>query len=251
MKTIDALNMPYRDLNSLISETAEIDKDITLNNVYGQRYIGRGLSKQVKIKICGTPGNDMAAYMDGAELEIFGNAQDAVGNTMNDGKIIIHGSCGDTAGYAMRGGEIYVKGNVGYRVGIHMKEYKDMKPVIVVGGRAGDFLGEYMAGGAIILIGIDMGKDESLSGRFCGTGIHGGAIYLNCQTEKYKLGKEAVKVKLEDEDKLFLQKHIDAYSKHFKRDLGRIKPESFTKYCAVNKNPYKNMYYSLLNIKYK
>ncbi|MDR2425940.1 MAG: hypothetical protein LBD46_01960 [Endomicrobium sp.] len=242
MKTIDALNMHYRDLNNLISETSEIDKNITLNNVYGQRYIGRGLAKKVKLKIYGTPGNDMAAYMDGAELEIFSNAQDAVGNTMNDGKIIIHGNCGDTAGYSMRGGEIYVEGNVGYRVGIHMKEYREMKPVIVIGGKAGDFLGEYMAGGAIILLGINLKKDEDLTGRFCGTGMHGGTIYLNGKTEKYKLGKEAVKVKLNEEDKAFLKKYIDLYSKYFKRDLKSLKIESFIKYAAVNKNPYKNMY---------
>ena len=42
----------------------------------------------------------------------------------------------------MRGGEIFIKGDVGYRVGIHMKAYLDHQPKIVVGGKAGDFLGE-------------------------------------------------------------------------------------------------------------
>lgn len=43
----------------------------------------------------------------------------------------------------MRGGAIYVQGNAGYRAGVHMKAYGDRLPMIVIGGRAGSFLGEY------------------------------------------------------------------------------------------------------------
>lgn len=49
----------------------------------------------------------------------------------------------DATGYAMRGGKIFVRGNAGYRAGIHMKAYKDKTPVLVIGGKAGSFLGEY------------------------------------------------------------------------------------------------------------
>ncbi|MDR3112199.1 MAG: hypothetical protein LBU55_03400 [Elusimicrobiota bacterium] len=242
MKTIDASNMYYRQLNELVDDAIKVDKTISLKNVFGQRYIGRGLPEKVQVKIYGIPGNDAAAYMDGAELEIFGNAQDAVGNTMNFGQITIHGNCGDTLGYAMRGGQIYVKGNVGYRVGIHMKEYKEMKPVIVVGGKAGDFLGEYMAGGAIIVLGLNLLKDEEIIGNFCATGMHGGVVYLNGHPNKYHFGKEAVKIDLNDNDIKFLKNHIDFYAKSFKQELSKIKIENFSKYAAINKNPYANMY---------
>ena len=46
------------------------------------------------------------------------------------------------------------RGNAGYRVGIHMKAYEDHRPVIVIGGKAGDYLGEYQAGGVLIVLGI-------------------------------------------------------------------------------------------------
>ena len=82
----------------------------------------RGHGKR-KLSIHGIPGNALGAYLNGAEIKVFGNAQDAVGDTMNAGTILIHGSIGDTAGYAMRGGKIYVRGSAGYRAGIHMKEY--------------------------------------------------------------------------------------------------------------------------------
>mgnify|MGYP002508793462 CR=1 FL=1 len=57
-------------------------------------------------------------------------------------------------GYAMRGGKIFVKGNAGYRAGIHMKAYEEKKPVMVIGGTAGSFLGEYQAGGVIVVLGL-------------------------------------------------------------------------------------------------
>jgi glutamate synthase domain-containing protein 3 len=75
---------------------------------------------------------------------------------MDEGKIVIHGHAGDIAGYSMRGGSIFIRDDVGYRVGIHMKEYQDKVPAIVVGGTAQDFLGEYMAGGVLVVLGLTL-----------------------------------------------------------------------------------------------
>ncbi|MDD2523520.1 MAG: hypothetical protein WCS83_03555 [Endomicrobiia bacterium] len=230
-----------RDLNKEIKEKALAYDTITLKNVFGQRYIGCGISEKVKIIIEGVPGNDLAAYMDGPEIEVLSNAQDAIGNTMNKGRIIVHGSCGDTAGYAMRGGEIFIRDNVGYRVGIHMKEYLDMKPVIVVGGVAGDFLGEYMAGGIIIVLGLGLSKGEELTGKFCGTGMHGGIMYINGIIPKHKLGKEVRKVDMEKSDLDTLAKYVKQYKQYFKY-TETIDINKFSKYMTLNKNPYNNMY---------
>ena len=52
----------------------------------------------------------------------------------------------------------YLRDDVGYRAGIHMKEYGDKKPVLVIGGTAQDFFGEYMAGGIVILLGLNLKK---------------------------------------------------------------------------------------------
>ena len=79
----------------------------------------------------------------------------------------------------MRGGKILVRGNVGYRCGIHMKAYGENKPAIVIGGRAGSFLGEYQAGGTLVVLGLHT-DGRPIVGNFCGTGMHGGEIYLRC-----------------------------------------------------------------------
>ncbi len=119
----------------------------------------------------------MGAYLNGAEIVVYGNAQDATGDTMNAGSIVIHGSSGDATGYSMRGGEIMIKGNAGYRAGIHMKSYENTCPVMVIGGAAGSFLGEYQAGGHIIVLGLGS-EDRAPFGYYCGTGMHGGKMFI-------------------------------------------------------------------------
>ena len=120
-----------------------------------------------------------------------GDAQDAVGDTMNAGRIIVHGSIGDAAGYAMRGGELYIEGNAGYRAGIHMKAYGDKLPVMVIGGRAGSFLGEYQAGGVIIVLGLTESSRPIVSNFPC-TGMHGGRLFLRSDCKNILLPGQVV-----------------------------------------------------------
>lgn len=170
---IFAGGMHYSALNAAVRASQE--NNIEIMNCVGQRYIGAGLSER-HIFIHGTPGNALGAYLNGAEVRIDGNVQEATGDTMNAGVIEVHGSAGDATGYAMRGGKIFIEGDVGYRCGIHMKAYRDNKPAIVIGGKAGSFLGEYLAGGTIVVLGGD--GDEQTVGNFCGTGMHGGEIWV-------------------------------------------------------------------------
>jgi glutamate synthase domain-containing protein 3 len=231
-------DMDYTKMNTLIKESA--DKDIILDNVLGQRYIGCGLSDK-NITVNGTSGNAMGAYMNGANVTVFGNAQDATGDTMNNGKIVIHGNCGDTTAYGMRGGEIFIKGNAGYRVGIHMKQYKEMRPVIIVGGKSGDFLGEYLAGGIIIVLGIGF-EDTIPVGSFCGTGMHGGAIFIRSDKVPADLPSQVNVTEPTEEDTKLLHSYINEYSKLFNEDAAKLSNSKFIKLSANTKNPYKQLY---------
>ncbi|MFQ5826355.1 MAG: hypothetical protein ACE5IA_03265, partial [Dehalococcoidia bacterium] len=175
--SIDARGVYYRDLNARLRDAVGAGaRHIELHNVYGQRYIGTDLEGPVEIDIYGTPGNDLGSFMDGPRIVVHGNAQDGCGNTMNEGEIIIHGHAGDILGLSARGGRVFVRDDVGYRAGIHMKEYGEKKPLVVIGGTAQDFLGEYMAGGVLVLLGLNLKDGESHRASFIGTGMHGGAI---------------------------------------------------------------------------
>lgn len=243
MVTIDAGGIHYRRLNEMIKKAlAGGAGEILLKNVNGQRYIGDGISGKQKIVIEGTPGNDLAAYMDGLEILVKGNAQDGVGNTMNAGRVIIHGNAGDVIGYGMRGGELFIKGDVGYRVGIHMKAYKEKRPLIVVGGRAGAFFGEYMAGGIMFLLGLNLEPGEEIVGNFCGTGMHGGVIYIRGEVQPFKLGKEVKVVELGREDEQVIRNCIEQFAGYFGKDASKILAKPFSKLIPFNTRPYGNLY---------
>ena len=160
----------FAEANEIVRDALTRTDEVEIDRAFAQRYLGCALPAGKRLKIHGVPGNDMACYMDGGTIEVFGNAQDQIGNTMNDGCIVVHGRCGDAAGYGMRGGQIFVRDGCGWRVGIHMKQFQGKCPAIVIGGDAGNFLGEYLAGGIIVLLGEP--------GAYLATGMHGGTIYL-------------------------------------------------------------------------
>ena len=143
----------FQEANAAVRAALAEADTVCIVEAYAQRYLGCTLPADKRLEIHGTPGNDLACYMDGGEVEVFGSAQDQTANTMNAGTVVVHGRVGDAAGYAMRGGELIVRDGCGWRGGINMKQYGGKCPVIVIGGDAGNFLGEYMAGGIIVLIG--------------------------------------------------------------------------------------------------
>jgi glutamate synthase domain-containing protein 3 len=241
MVTIDARGTHYRALNQRIRQSLEDGAtDILLKNVNGQRYIADALRGSCRFTIEGVPGNDLAAFMDGPEVVVRGNAQDAAANTMNGGTIIIHGNSGDTLGYAMRGGEVFVQGNVGYRVGIHMKEYKEQIPLIVAGGTAGDFLGEYMAGGVIVVLGEPDGQE--VVGHYTGTGMHGGVMFVRGDVPDWKLGREVVKSIPDTDDCRFLEQILSRFRGYFGHTATTAEPGAFTRLSPRGTRPYGNLY---------
>ncbi len=232
----------YNELNNSIKAIAEKPGEIVVHEVYGQRYMGCGLKTHTKLTVHGTLGNDSACYMDGATVEVFGNAQDGIANTMNDGRLIVHGNCGDIMGYAMRGGEVFIEGYVGYRSGIHMKEYMDKVPLIVVGAKGGDFLGEYMAGGRIVVLGLGLAEGELSAGKFFGTGMHGGKMFIRGSVNEALMGREIAQSPLDAEDEAFLKGVIKRYTDYFGADVSSVQISDFKKYQPKSKRPYGNMY---------
>ncbi|WP_147821424.1 hypothetical protein [Salidesulfovibrio onnuriiensis] len=242
--TLDAKGVYYKQFNETIREKVrEGYTDFTLSNVNGQRYIGTALEGDLTFTVEGVPGQDMASFMRGPYIRVKANGQDGIGNTMDDGKVVVEGMVGDVAGYAMRGGRIYIKGDVGYRVGIHMKAYMDHQPIIVVGGKAGDFLGEYMAGGIILLLGMFSGKpDAPLSGRSLGTGMHGGVIYVRGEVPEHQLGPGLHSQPVDSDDLKAIKAIVKDYAKELDLNADEILSEGFTKIRPFSHRPYGNLY---------
>ena len=238
---IDAEGLYYKDLNCLLRAVSSSGaKKAEIRGVCGQRYIGTDLDSTLQIDIYGTPGNDLGAFMNGPQLFVHGNAQDACGTTMNDGLIVVHGCAGDLTGHSMRGGKIFIRDGVGYRVGIHMKEYQNKKPTMVIGGVAQDFFGEYMAGGVALVLGLNMEDGKKCVARFVGTGMHGGVMYTRGDIFKVS---EGVKVaKAGKRDIRVIEGLVREFCGYFGNDYAVVMGKQFYSITPLSKRPYEKLY---------
>ncbi|HOT94254.1 MAG TPA: hypothetical protein PK089_03590 [Methanoregulaceae archaeon] len=239
---IDAAGMHYTPLNREIrAAVAAGARRIRLENVLGQRFIANGVRGDVEILVHGVPGGDLGMFMSGPRIEVFGNAEHAPGNTMDGGEIVIHGSAGDAVGHSMRGGRIFVEGAIGYRGGIHMKEYEKKRPVLVIGESARAFLGEYMAGGTVLVLARHGGP--AVAERGLGSGIHGGEIILRGGIDPVHLGVGASQVALSDDDWARVLALVREYARRFGIDPAPLeRREEYTRVVPASARPFAGKY---------
>jgi len=239
---INAKDMPYQVLNQRVRAlVASGEKDIILDNVLGQRFIADGIrGDDVTITVNGVPGGDLAMFMSGPTVIVNGNADHAPGNTMDNGKVIIHGSAGDAVAHSMRGGRVYVRDNIGYRGGINMKEYQEKRPILVVGGSARAFLGEYMAGGLVIVLGVD--GVTPVSERGVGSGMHGGEIIVRGRIDPTCLGGGAEQKKLTEDEKKAIRPILEDFVRTFTIDPDPVFTAEYSKIVPASKRPFASKY---------
>jgi len=244
VQTIDAAGMHFRDLNRTVrGYVAAGAKHLVLNNVRGQRFIADGLQgKELLLEIHGVPGGGLAAFMDGPTVIVYGNGQDTVGNTMNGGAVVIHGSAGDALGYGMRGGSLLVRDNAGYRVGIHMKAYKTQVPAMVIGGCVGDFFGEYMAGGLLVVLGLNRLPGQPLVGGYLASGIHGGEIYLRATPDELPHMPYLAIQPIENDGLKPISAIVKQYTEAFGGSVEEILAGSFTRLSPISHRPFAAKY---------
>jgi len=238
---IDAAEMDYTTLNRKIrSAAAGGVSEVILDHVLGQRFIADGLRGTVRLIINGVPGGDLGMFMSGPTCIVHGNADHAPGNTMDGGMIVIHGSAGDAVAHSMRGGKVLVRDDIGYRGGIHMKEYQEKSPVLMVGGNARAYLGEYMAGGLIIVFGI--GGGAAVTERGIGSGIHGGEIYIRGPVEDRLLGVGAKKKPFGAAERKRIAPFVQEFASHFDMDGKALLDGDYTRIGPASARPFASKY---------
>ncbi|MEJ2772171.1 MULTISPECIES: class II glutamine amidotransferase [unclassified Stygiolobus] len=197
---IDAKNVNYNELNRLIASVVKNEgkKEVTVANVMGHRFIGISFKRLgingVRVNLYGVVGNSMANLNEDNEFYVYGNVADDCCDTMHGGKVVIYGDARDVLAQTLQNGKVFVKGNAGNRVGIQMREYKDRRPYLVIGGMVDDYLGEYMAGGVIVVLGTNVRREPV--GNFVGTGMVGGRIYIRGKVSPSKIGLQPPKVEV-------------------------------------------------------
>ncbi len=239
----DAKGLHYRDLNEQLHSAVDAgEKRLSVENVNGHRYIGTGMNTECEIELTGTPGNDLGAFMNGPRITVWGNAQDVLGNTMSGGRIAVHGHAGDLLAHSLRGGTLLVRGNAGYRVGIHMKAFGDRVARVVVGGKVGDYAGEYMSGGVLVVLGLVSDAGGHITGNYLGTGMHGGEIYVRGEVADEQLGKEAGRAEIADTDWEQLSTLLAEFAAEFDVAPAQFKRKDFVRLVPTTHRPYGTLY---------
>ena len=179
-------------------------------------------------------------FMSGPTIIVHGNADHAPGNTMDNGRIVIHGSAGDAVAHSMRGGRVYVRDNIGYRGGIHMKQYMNKRPILIVGGAARAFLGEYMAGGLLIVLGLT-------GSLLLKNGVS--EVVFTVERSSYVvrwiltyLGVGAKQTPATDEEKAMITPFIEDFAQVFGIDAKALISSGYTRISPASARPFANKY---------
>ncbi len=128
---------------------------------YGHHGIGGRLWKAgaepLAIRVTGHSGQRLGAMgFPNTRIEALGPASDDVGWLNAGADIVVKGHAGNGTANAMAQGRVYVAGSIGAR-GMTMTKQNPRfsPPQLWVLGSAGDYFGEFMAGGVAVICGIE------------------------------------------------------------------------------------------------
>jgi NADPH-dependent glutamate synthase beta subunit-like oxidoreductase/glutamate synthase domain-containing protein 3/NAD-dependent dihydropyrimidine dehydrogenase PreA subunit len=151
---------------------------------FGQHGIGgrlwRAGEESVHIRITGHPGQRVGSMgFPGTVIEVQGPASDDVGWLNAGAEIVVHGNAGNGVGNAMAQGAIFVAGNIGAR-GMTMTKQNPRfdPPELWVLGSAGDYFGEFMAGGVAVICGHEAQTPQNVLGYRPFVGMVGGRVFF-------------------------------------------------------------------------
>ncbi len=151
---------------------------------FGQHGIGGRLWKDQKeavhVRVEGHPGQRLGSMgLPHTFIEVLGPASDDVGWLNAGAEIVVHGNAGNGVANAMAQGKIFIGGNVGARAMTMTKHNPRFDPPeLWVLGSAGDYLGEFMAGGIAVICGVESQMPENVLGYRPFIGMVGGRIFF-------------------------------------------------------------------------
>ena len=121
-----------------------------------------------------------------------------------------------------------------------MKAYESKVPMLIIGGCAGSFLGEYQAGGLIIVLNLE--NNPHPVGNFCGTGMHGGKIFLCGSSAPRQLPSQVLIEQASQSSLDEIREPVAEFCRYFGYDADRILNRSFYVLTPNTSNPYRQLY---------
>ncbi len=220
--------IPSRVLEEIIHQQVKAGNRELEIEAFGQHGIGgrlwEGSDKAKRLRIIGHSGQRAGSLgTPGTFIEIMGPASDDVGWLNAGAEIIVHGHASNGVMNGAAQGKIFIDGSIGAR-GMTMTKHNPRfePPELWVLGAAGDYFGEFMAGGIAVICGLEGDQDLISDRRVMGyrplVGMVGGRVFTRGNAKGFSR-KDAKVIPLEDKDWDWLRENLAAF-------LNRIgKPE--------------------------
>ena len=188
----------------------------------GQHGIGgrlwRSGNEAVHVKITGQTGQRVGSMgFPNTFIEVLGPASDDVGWLNAGAEIVIHGNAGNGCANAMAQGKIFIAGNIGAR-GMTMTKHNPRftPPELWVLGSAGDYFGEFMAGGIAVICGHEPQNPQNVLGYRPFVGMVGGKVFFRGPHRGYSQ-PDAKLIPIKDDDWNWLTENLNAFLQQIDR----------------------------------
>jgi NADPH-dependent glutamate synthase beta subunit-like oxidoreductase/glutamate synthase domain-containing protein 3/NAD-dependent dihydropyrimidine dehydrogenase PreA subunit len=227
----DGKRIPSRVLEEIIHRHIKNGRRSIEIEGYGQHGIGGRLwsvsDEKAFIRITGQSGQRAGSLGHAnTQIEIMGPASDDVGWLNAGAQIVVHGNASNGVMNGAAQGKVYIGGSIGAR-GMTMTKRNPRfdPPELWILKSAGDYFGEFMAGGIAVICGHNKDLEDQVLGYRPLVGMVGGKVFVRGNIDGFSK-KDATLSILDDDEWNWLLNNLEIFlSKIDKSDLLR----SFTK----------------------
>ena len=172
---------------------------------FGQHGIGGRLwdagAEKTYIRIIGQSGQRTGSFGHAnTRIEVMGPASDDIGWLNAGAEIIVHGNASNGVMNGAAQGKVYIGGSIGAR-GMTMTKRNPRfePPELWVLGSAGDYFGEFMAGGIAVICGHAAEQKDQMLGYRPLIGMVGGKVFVRGSVEGFSKKDAKLSVLSDDE----------------------------------------------------
>ncbi len=220
--------IPSRVLEEIIHQQIKGGHRNLEIEAFGQHGIGGRLwdagTDAVHIRIIGHSGQRTGSLGHAnTAIEVMGPASDDLGWLNAGAHIVVHGNASNGVMNGAAQGRVFVGGSIGAR-GMTMTKRNPRfePPELWVLGSAGDYFGEFMAGGIAVVCGHECEPGNQVLGYRPLVGMVGGKVFVRSNAEKF-CEKDAKQVPISDEDWHWLETRLATFlEKIHKQDILNI-----------------------------
>jgi NADPH-dependent glutamate synthase beta subunit-like oxidoreductase/glutamate synthase domain-containing protein 3/ferredoxin len=212
----DDKRIPSRVLEEIIHRHIKNGRKSIEIEGYGQHGIGGRLwdagNDEIHIRITGQSGQRAGSLGNAnTRIEVMGPASDDIGWLNAGSEIIVHGNASNGVMNGAAQGKVFIGGSIGAR-GMTMTKRNPRfePPELWVLGTAGDYFGEFMAGGIAVICGHDTDLKDQILGYRPLVGMVGGKVFTRGNAKGFSQ-KDAKLSLLSDEDWNWLLSHLSIF----------------------------------------